>query len=128
MTTALLELPLRPLSWNDDEDPNGPCIPRITGIPGPRTEPEPVPARIPQQPTGSVAPTCCGRPMKRDGSQWVCRRCRAWVTAVASLLPSAARKCTACKGAGGRKVDTSSGGVTRKTWVTCKTCRGTGER
>lgn len=23
--------------------------------------------------------TCCGRPMARDGQQYVCHRCRAWV-------------------------------------------------
>lgn len=22
--------------------------------------------------------TCCGRPMDRDGSQYVCRKCHAW--------------------------------------------------
>ena len=25
------------------------------------------------------APSCCGRSMRRDGSQWVCGKCGAWV-------------------------------------------------
>lgn len=32
------------------------------------------------------APTCCGRTMQRDGQQYVCRRCHAWVDALAALL------------------------------------------
>ncbi|MFH9823034.1 hypothetical protein [Streptomyces bobili] len=23
--------------------------------------------------------TCCGRPMQRDGNQYVCRKCGAWI-------------------------------------------------
>lgn len=39
----------------------------------------------------SGPPTCCGRPMDRDGEQYVCRQCGAWVqmhlvSAVAVLL------------------------------------------
>jgi len=34
--------------------------------------------------------------------------------------------CPTCKGAGGKTVDTSSDGVTRKTWRTCGTCKGKG--
>ncbi|MEV4975338.1 hypothetical protein [Streptomyces scopuliridis] len=34
--------------------------------------------------------------------------------------------CGACGGRGGEVVDTSSGGVTRKTWQSCGTCKGTG--
>jgi DnaJ-class molecular chaperone len=36
--------------------------------------------------------------------------------------------CTGCSGAGGRVVDTGDGGVTRKHWVTCRACSGTGKR
>lgn len=36
--------------------------------------------------------------------------------------------CTSCGGAGGRTVDTSSGGVSRQTWQTCGSCRGSGTR
>jgi DnaJ-class molecular chaperone len=36
--------------------------------------------------------------------------------------------CTSCGGAGGRTVDTSSGGVSRQHWQTCQPCRGTGTR
>ncbi|GGZ23661.1 hypothetical protein GCM10010387_16070 [Streptomyces inusitatus] len=27
----------------------------------------------------SDAPTCCGRPMSRSGSQYVCKKCKSWV-------------------------------------------------
>lgn len=38
------------------------------------------------------------------------------------------RPCKSCEGNGGRSVDTSSDGVARQTWQTCKPCRGTGRR
>lgn len=62
--------------WPDGD--NDPAIPRITGIPAPRVEP--IPAKVPVQPgpEHSSAPTCCGRAMRRDGSQWVCGKCRGW--------------------------------------------------
>ncbi|WP_284576714.1 hypothetical protein [Streptomyces sp. 2P-4] len=25
-----------------------------------------------------AAPVCCGRPMRRDGAQLVCRKCKSW--------------------------------------------------
>jgi len=34
--------------------------------------------------------------------------------------------CTSCGGAGGRTVDTSSGGVTRQHWERCTSCNGSG--
>ncbi|MFJ6661599.1 hypothetical protein ACIQNG_35410 [Streptomyces sp. NPDC091377] len=37
-----------------------------------------------------------------------------------------ARPCGACSGKGGKTVDTSSDGVTRKHWQTCGICKGTG--
>lgn len=62
------------VEWTEDD--NQPAIPRV---PGPRTEPVPGPLpRIPAQPRGSDAPTCCGRAMKRDGPQWVCGKCKGW--------------------------------------------------
>lgn len=36
--------------------------------------------------------------------------------------------CTTCQGAGGKTADTSSGGVTRKTWIRCGACHGTGKQ
>jgi DnaJ-class molecular chaperone len=36
------------------------------------------------------------------------------------------RQCARCDGAGGRTVNTSSGGVTRQSWVRCEPCYGTG--
>ncbi|MCM2394397.1 hypothetical protein [Streptomyces albipurpureus] len=36
--------------------------------------------------------------------------------------------CPACQGTGGKTVDTSSGGVTRKTWQSCTSCNGLGVR
>ncbi|MFI8200459.1 WhiB family transcriptional regulator [Streptomyces sp. NPDC085942] len=41
--------------------------------------------------------------------------------------PVAGRACGSCGGAGGKTVDTSSGGVSRQHWQTCTTCSGTGE-
>ncbi|WP_302888518.1 hypothetical protein [Streptomyces cucumeris] len=38
------------------------------------------------------------------------------------------RPCTACDGDGGRTETTRDGGVTRQTWRTCTTCRGSGNR
>jgi len=32
------------------------------------------------------APVCCGRKMRRDGSQWVCRKCRGWLDAGVAFL------------------------------------------
>lgn len=62
------------VSWTEDD--NERVIPRI---PGPRPAPTPAPLpRIPAQPQGSDAPTCCGRAMKRDGQQWVCGKCKGW--------------------------------------------------
>ncbi|MEW2631621.1 hypothetical protein AB0903_08170 [Streptomyces sp. NPDC048389] len=130
MMTSLLER--APRAWNDDEDPNAPAIPRI---PGPRKEPLPtkLPAKVPQQPgpQQSGTPSCCGRPMRRDGRQLVCGRCKSWTdTGVAHVVasPAATPACPSCKGKGGRSVDTSSGGVTRKTWKSCTDCRGRGTR
>lgn len=60
--------------WTEDD--NERVIPRV---PGPRTAPTPAPLpRIPAQPEGSDAPTCCGRAMTRDGQQWVCGKCKGW--------------------------------------------------
>jgi hypothetical protein len=42
--------------------------------------------------------------------------------------PELGRPCPACNGAGGKVVDTSSGGVTRQTWKRCGSCDGTGSR
>ncbi|WP_329028258.1 hypothetical protein [Streptomyces sp. NBC_00690] len=36
--------------------------------------------------------------------------------------------CPECQGTGGETVDTSSGGVTRKTWQSCGSCNGLGVR
>jgi len=36
--------------------------------------------------------------------------------------------CSECAGAGGKTVDTSSGGVTRQNWERCQPCNGTGNR
>ncbi|GHA94258.1 hypothetical protein GCM10010346_16260 [Streptomyces chryseus] len=131
--TALLER--APLAagheWPDGD--NDPAIPRIPGIPAPRTEP--VPVKIPQQPgpQPSSSLTCCGRPMRRDGRQLVCGKCGGWTdTSLALALaravasPAVARQCGTCKGQGGKEVDTSSGGVIRKTWKSCAACRGRG--
>lgn len=60
--------------WTEDD--NQRVIPLI---PGPRPAPAPGPRPvIPRQPEGSDAPTCCGKPMKRDGQQWVCGKCKGW--------------------------------------------------
>lgn len=127
MTALLLDPVVRPFAWDDDEDPNAPWLPKI---PGPRPEQVPTPpVKIPEQPTSSAAPTCCGRPMTRDGSHYVCRKCRGWAdlgAALVAVVPAAARQCSTCQGKGGKEVDTSSGGVTRKSWQTCGSCRGTG--
>lgn len=53
--------------WTSDD--NKRVIPTI---PGPRKAEQ------------STAPTCCGRPMRRDGRQFVCRKCKAWVDPGAS--------------------------------------------
>lgn len=53
-------------SYEWTEDDNKPVIPTI---PGQRREP----ARSASGQSG--APTCCGRPMRRDGEQFVCRKC-----------------------------------------------------
>lgn len=37
-------------------------------------------------------------------------------------------KCARCDGDGGWAEDTSSGGVTRRTWRQCRACNGTGEQ
>jgi DnaJ-class molecular chaperone len=42
-----------------------------------------------------------------------------------SIRPTAGG-CGDCGGLGGHTEDTSGGGVTRQTWRTCQTCRGTG--
>ncbi|MER7974979.1 hypothetical protein ABTX35_39250 [Streptomyces sp. NPDC096080] len=36
--------------------------------------------------------------------------------------------CGPCSGQGGATVDTSSGGITRQTWHTCTTCKGSGQQ
>lgn len=38
------------------------------------------------------------------------------------------RTCTSCGGAGGRTETTRDGEVTRQTWRSCGTCRGSGSR
>ncbi|MFC8723704.1 hypothetical protein [Streptomyces bacillaris] len=144
---GIVALVATPRAWNDDEDPNAPWLPKI---PGPRTVPVPppvkipapspsstarpaaegktvsipgqrIPAKVPEQPIRQeAAPVCCGRPMRRDGDQLVCRRCGGWTTAAVT--------CNSCEGRGGKEIDTSSGGVTRKTWRTCTVCRGAGQR
>ncbi len=145
-----------PRAWGGDDDPNGPWLPRIPRprvspvtapiriprqpegfaapvaedaqkptIPGQR-----IPAKVPTQPIRQQAGalTCCGRKLRRSGSQLVCDGCGAWTTAVASLLPVVAGQCGTCQGQGGRAEDTSSGGVTRKNWRSCGTCNGSGVR
>lgn len=53
--------------WSEDDNQRViPIIPRQRQKPA-RPEPE-----------QSDAPTCCGRPMNRDGQQWVCGKCGAW--------------------------------------------------
>ncbi|WP_225846939.1 hypothetical protein [Streptomyces sp. HPF1205] len=54
--------------WTDDD--NQPVIPII---PGPRQAPQQ------QDPPQQGAPSCCGRPMRREGQQFVCGECGAWV-------------------------------------------------
>ncbi|MFC9341438.1 hypothetical protein ACFT0G_25415 [Streptomyces sp. NPDC057020] len=81
--------------WPDGDD--DPAIPRIPGIPAPRTEP--VPAKIPRQPgpDQSAAPSCCGRAMRRDGSQWVCGKCQGWTDtgrAALTLVPALVEEVT----------------------------------
>ncbi|MEU5094927.1 hypothetical protein [Streptomyces sp. NPDC020996] len=40
--------------------------------------------------TAASAPSCCGRPMRRDGSQYVCGRCGAWTDpGITGLAPKA---------------------------------------
>ncbi|MFE7805895.1 hypothetical protein ACFU51_14760 [Streptomyces sp. NPDC057430] len=45
----------------------------------------------------------------------------------ARIHRAAGRACQDCDGTGGETKDTSSGGVTRRTWHSCSSCRGTGE-
>ncbi|MBT2492355.1 hypothetical protein J7E96_28365 [Streptomyces sp. ISL-96] len=84
--------------WPDGD--NDPAIPRITGIPGPRTEPTPGKRpSIPTQPgpDQSAAPTCCGRAMRRDGTQWVCGKCKGWHDtgrAALTLVPAVVEEVT----------------------------------
>ncbi|MFD3844753.1 hypothetical protein ACFWVB_02535 [Streptomyces microflavus] len=59
--------------WTEDD--NAKVIPTI---PGPRKVPVPAKSAEQQGAGQSDAPTCCGRPMRRDGSQWVCGKCREW--------------------------------------------------
>ncbi|WNI20358.1 hypothetical protein [Actinacidiphila sp. ITFR-21] len=67
LTTAGVE-------WSEDDNQRV-----IPSIPGPRPAPTPGPRPvIPRQPEGSDTPTCCGRPMTRDGQQWVCGKCKGW--------------------------------------------------
>jgi hypothetical protein len=53
--------------WGDDA--NERVIPII---PAQRPAPAPAPAE------DSDAPRCCGRPMRQDGQQWVCDKCKGW--------------------------------------------------
>lgn len=53
------------------EDANERVIPII-----PAQRPAPAPA--PAEDGTSSAPHCCGRPMQRDGQQWVCSKCKGW--------------------------------------------------
>lgn len=55
-------------NWSSDD--NQPVIPRI---PAPRPAPEGSGG-----PEASGVPHCCGRPMVRDGVQYVCSRCRSF--------------------------------------------------
>ncbi|WP_157880843.1 hypothetical protein [Streptomyces griseoruber] len=41
-------------------------------------------------------------------------------------VPQAQQPCSSCGGAGGKVVDTSSGGVTRQSWQSCGSCNGSG--
>lgn len=52
--------------WGDDA--NEPVIPTVPGQ-------RPAPA----EDAASDAPQCCGRPMRCDGQQWVCSKCKSWV-------------------------------------------------
>lgn len=52
--------------WGDDADE------RI--IPRPRPE-QPAPV---EDGNGEAPPQCCGRPMRQDGQQWVCDKCKGW--------------------------------------------------
>ncbi|MFE3378770.1 hypothetical protein [Streptomyces anulatus] len=83
-------LHLRDLVLTDGHDwpsgDNDPAIPKIPGIPGPRTEPTPVKAPRQPGPNQSATPTCCGRTMRRDGTQWVCGKCRGWLDTGRALL------------------------------------------
>lgn len=116
-----------PRAWSDDEDPNAPWLPKI---PRPRVSPVP-PVRIPRQPEGAAPlvaeddkkPTVPGQRIPAKVPKQPVRQ----QAGVPSCMPSAARPCSSCEGKGGRVVDTSSGGVIRKHWSTCKACRGTGE-
>lgn len=42
------------------------------------------------------------------------------------IAASGQQACGTCHGTGGKTVDTSSGGITRQSWVSCGTCHGTG--
>ncbi|MFC8887572.1 hypothetical protein ACFT54_09860 [Streptomyces cinereoruber] len=128
--TLLLDRVVGLSSGADDEDLNAPWLPKIPR-PRPAERPVKIPAKVPEQPTGSAGPSCCGRPMRRDGGQFVCGRCGGWSDPGVALVaagPVAGQACGTCSGNGGKEVDTSSGGVTRKSWQTCSTCRGTGVR
>lgn len=58
---------------------------------------------------------------------WRCRCGQARSTSTApTSVPQAQQRCSACGGAGGRVVDTSSDGVIRQSWQTCGTCGGSG--
>lgn len=55
--------------WGDDA--NERVIPIIPGQ-------RPAPAPVPAEDGNNDAPQCCGRPMRRDGQQWVCDKCEGW--------------------------------------------------
>ncbi|MEU0034654.1 hypothetical protein [Streptomyces sp. NPDC006333] len=42
------------------------------------------------------------------------------------IAASGQQSCGSCGGTGGQTIDTSSGGITRQTWVSCGSCNGTG--
>ncbi|WP_435059735.1 hypothetical protein [Streptomyces sp. bgisy060] len=44
----------------------------------------------------------------------------------ARINRAAGRACRACEGAGGTVTETSAAGVTRRSWHSCQSCKGTG--
>ncbi|WP_202551284.1 hypothetical protein [Streptomyces sp. SID8352] len=67
-----------------------------------------------RQPILTLLPARPGTP-----AAWRC-------TSPAPQAPRAQRPCGTCDGKGGWVIDTSGGGITRKSWQTCQACNGTG--